>query len=58
MDEREYLVKAQEADAVANASLSAETRRVWEGIAEEYRRLAHAVAEIRKSKTSERSSQN
>lgn len=44
MNEREYLVKAQEADAVANAAENRRDRHRWESIAKEYRRLAHAIA--------------
>ena len=50
MDERFYLVKAQEAEAVADASESPIHRRHWESIAKEYRRLAKAVADERKSR--------
>ena len=49
MDERFYLVKAQEADAVANAAEGADDRRHWEGIAKEYRRLAHVKAAERRA---------
>jgi hypothetical protein len=49
MNERFYLVKAQEADAVANAAESADNRRHWEGIANEYRRLAHVIAAERQA---------
>jgi hypothetical protein len=45
MDERRYLVKAQEAEAAASAAQNAVTQRVWENIAKEYRRLARAIAE-------------
>ena len=41
---RLYLVKAQQAEAVADAAESSINRRSWENIAEEYRRLAHAMA--------------
>lgn len=44
MNERVYLVKAQEADAIANAAQGLRERRRWEEIAEEYRRLARAIA--------------
>jgi hypothetical protein len=51
MTERDYLVKAQEAEAVANAAVSAEDQRHWEGVAEEWRRLAHALASQRRTPT-------
>jgi len=51
MDEREYLVKAQEMDAVANAAQSPRERLRWEDIAAEYRRLAEAVRQIRQLKS-------
>ena len=41
---RHYMVKAQEAEAVANASDDPRERRRWEAIAFEYRRLATALA--------------
>ena len=47
MNEREYLVKAQEAEARANRSDGAPERREWEQIAREYRRLAQAVRDMR-----------
>lgn len=47
MDEREYLVKAQEADAIANAATSPRQRQKWEDIAQEYRKLAEAETELR-----------
>jgi hypothetical protein len=49
MDELFYLVKAQAAEAVANAAESAIDLRYWEGIAEEYRRLAHVKAAERRA---------
>lgn len=51
MNEREYLVKAQEAEAVANAALSPRERLRWEDIAAEYRRLAETVREMRQRKS-------
>jgi hypothetical protein len=45
MDYKHYLVKAQEADALADAALSPITRNMWEKIAQEYRRAAHLLAE-------------
>lgn len=50
MDERYYLVKAQEAEAVADASESPRGRRQWERIAEECRRLANAIAQERRER--------
>lgn len=44
MSEREYLVKAQEADAIANEATNSGDRRRWESIAYEYRRRAALVA--------------
>jgi hypothetical protein len=49
MDEREYLVKAQEAEALANAAQSSVQRLTWENIAKEYRRLAAVTAAARKA---------
>ena len=40
MNEREFLVNAQEADALANAATSQRLRQQWEAIAAEYRKLA------------------
>jgi len=40
-------VKAQEADAIANAATSPRLRQKWENIAQEYRKLAKAEAELR-----------
>ena len=48
MDEREYLVKAQEADSFANAATDSLDRQIWERIAKEYRRLALTVAAMRR----------
>jgi hypothetical protein len=48
MDEREYLVKAQEADAIANGALNRREQKRWETIAKEYRRLANAIAAQRR----------
>ena len=47
MDEREYLVKAQEAEALANNATGKIQRHTWENIAREYRRLAKVASEIR-----------
>ena len=52
MDEREYLVKAQEAEAVANAAENPREQRRWETMAIEYRRLSKIVATMRRSKVS------
>jgi hypothetical protein len=49
MTERDYLVKAQEADAVANLAVSSDDRRYWEAVAEECRRLARALASERRT---------
>lgn len=48
MDERECLVKAQEAEAFANAALTARERQLWEEIAAAYRELAATVAQLRR----------
>ena len=50
MDVREYLVKAQEADAIANSAQSYRECRRWEAIAKEYRRLAHAIVAMERDK--------
>ena len=50
MNTREYLVKAQEADAMANSVSAPRDGRRWEDIADEYRRLAKVAAEARRSK--------
>ena len=47
MNTREFLAKAQEAEALADATSSLPERSRWEDIAAEYRRLARAMAEIR-----------
>ena len=44
VDERFYLVKALEAEAVADAAGSPTNRRIWVNIAKEYRRLARSIA--------------
>ena len=44
MDEREYMVKAQEAEALANAATNWLKRRHWEKAAKQYRRMAKAIA--------------
>lgn len=44
MNTREYLLKAQEADAVAYAVEGARERYRWEEVAAEYRRLAKTAA--------------
>jgi hypothetical protein len=49
MDERGYLVKAQEAEALANAAQNPVERHTWENMAKEYRRLAKAAAAERQS---------
>ena len=48
MNEREYLVKAQEAEVFANAAASPEERHRWEEIAGEYRKLAGVMTELRR----------
>jgi hypothetical protein len=50
MDEREYLVKAQEAEAIANASTDPIRIEQWEAIASEYRKLAQTEVEFRRLK--------
>lgn len=50
MDEREYLAKAQEAQAKADAAHNLKERRRWEEIAEEYRQLAKAMERERRAK--------
>jgi hypothetical protein len=47
VDEREYLVKAQEADAIANAATNPRLRQKWEDIALQFRKLARAETELR-----------
>jgi hypothetical protein len=47
MNEREYLVRAQEAEAFANATDQPGLRQTWENIASEYRRLAQIAAAMR-----------
>ena len=49
MDEREYLTKAQEAEAIADAAQTRNDRRRWEDIATEFRRLAKSVRELREA---------
>ena len=48
MDERLYLQKAQEAEAIADAAISAIRRHRWEKIAAHYRRLAEEAVNLRK----------
>jgi len=48
MKERFYLVKAQAADAVANAAVSTDVRSYWEGVADKYRELARVSALMRR----------
>ena len=43
MNAREYLIKAQEAEAMANAAKQPADREHWDTIAKEWRRLAKAV---------------
>ena len=47
MNTREYLLKAQQADAVAYTVESSRERCRWEEVAAEYRRLAKTVAVVR-----------
>jgi hypothetical protein len=47
MNEREFLVKAQEAEAFANAADNPGRRRNWEYIAGEFRRLARTTRQLR-----------
>jgi hypothetical protein len=49
MDERQYLLKAQAVDVLANATDDRRERYRWEAMAKEYRRLAHAIAAERQS---------
>ena len=42
-DWRYFLVKAQEAEALADAALSSEERAAWENIGKEYRWLADSM---------------
>jgi hypothetical protein len=44
MNTREYLLKAQEADAIAYSVEGSRDRCRWEEVAAEYRRLAKTVA--------------
>jgi len=44
VDVRQYLVRAQRADAIANAATTMFEHRRWEEVAAEYRRLAKIVA--------------
>ena len=46
MDERAYLVKAQEAEAFADAASDQDSRSGWEAVAQEYRRLAQTTQEL------------
>ena len=50
MNEVMYLVKAQEAEALADVAESAHDQRRWESIAKEYRRLAHVIAAERQAR--------
>lgn len=47
MDERACLVKAQEAEAFADAAITERDRQTWENIAAEYRKLARTAADLR-----------
>jgi hypothetical protein len=47
MNEREYLVLAQEAEALADAADQPVQRLTWENIAKEYRRLAKVATAMR-----------
>jgi len=47
MNTREYLLKAQAAEAIADSSEGAERLR-WEGIAAEYRKIARVAAVLRR----------
>jgi hypothetical protein len=47
MDEREYLVRAQEAEAFSDAADHPDRRRRWDEIADTYRRLARVAAHLR-----------
>ena len=48
MDERLYLQKAQEAEAIANASTNEIRRRQWEEIAKQFRLLTEEAVKLRK----------
>ena len=48
MDERECLVKAQEAEAIANAIGDPRRARRWDDIAHTYRRLAREAVDLRR----------
>lgn len=47
MDERECLVRAQEAEAIADAAANPFHREQWEMIALEYRKLAQTEVALR-----------
>jgi hypothetical protein len=49
MNEREYLVKAQEAEAIADATQNSDHQRTWETIAAAYRKLAEEITVARVS---------
>ncbi|HET7084220.1 MAG TPA: hypothetical protein VFI23_05575 [Rhizomicrobium sp.] len=50
MDQREFLRKAQEAEAMADSVQDSRERGRWEEIAKEWRRLAKAAADMRRGK--------
>jgi hypothetical protein len=52
MDEREYVVTAQEAEAFANAADKPSQQFAWESIAKEYRRRAKLAGDTREIKPS------
>ncbi|HEY2009475.1 MAG TPA: hypothetical protein VGH23_10830 [Rhizomicrobium sp.] len=49
MDERFHLQKAQEAEAIANASISEIHRRQWEEISKQYQLLMEEAVKLRKA---------
>jgi len=46
MDQREYLTKAQEAEALANAAENRVARITWENLARKYRKLAREARKV------------
>ena len=47
MDQREYLAKAQEAEALADAAQNPVARITWDNLARKYRWLAQAAVKPR-----------
>ena len=50
---RFYLVRAQDADAIANAAISPANRRYWEAVADDYRRQAREAIRLHGDKSSD-----